>query len=51
MVERASILVLVSHSMATVREMCNRALWLHDGTIRMDGPPDEVTAAYESGAS
>lgn len=49
MVERASILVLVSHSMETVRQMCNRVLWLHDGTIRMDGPPADVTAAYERG--
>lgn len=49
MVERASILVLVSHSMETVRQMCNRVLWLHEGAIRMDGAPDEVTAAYERG--
>ena len=51
MVERASILVLVSHSMETVRQMCTRAIWLHDGTIRMDGTPADVTAAYESGAA
>jgi lipopolysaccharide transport system ATP-binding protein len=49
MVERASILVLVSHSMETVRQMCTRAIWLYDGTIRMDGTPEEITAAYERG--
>jgi len=47
MVDRASLLVLVSHSMETVRQMCRRAIWLHDGCVRMDGAADEVTSAYE----
>jgi lipopolysaccharide transport system ATP-binding protein len=51
MVQRASILVLVSHSMETVRQMCRRAIWLSEGTVRLDGPADEVTAAYERGAA
>jgi ABC-type polysaccharide/polyol phosphate transport system ATPase subunit len=50
MVARASILVLVSHSMATVREMCNRAIWLNDGVVKLDGTAEDVTAAYERGA-
>jgi lipopolysaccharide transport system ATP-binding protein len=50
MVERASLLVLVSHSMETVRQMCTRAIWLHEGRVRLDGPAGEVTAAYERGA-
>jgi len=50
MVARASILVLVSHSMETVRQMCGRAIWLNDGAVHRDGPADEVTAAYERGA-
>jgi lipopolysaccharide transport system ATP-binding protein len=49
MVERASILVLVSHSMETVRQMCRRAIWLNEGRVRLDGPAAEVTAAYERG--
>jgi len=51
MVDRASILVLVSHSMDTVRQMCRRALWLDRGTLRMDGPVDEVIAAYSEFAA
>jgi len=50
MVARASILVLVSHSMETVRQMCGRAIWLNEGRVRLDGPAAEVTAAYERGA-
>jgi ABC-type polysaccharide/polyol phosphate transport system ATPase subunit len=49
MVERASILVLVSHSMETVREMCGRVIWLNEGSVRLDGPAREVTEAYERG--
>jgi lipopolysaccharide transport system ATP-binding protein len=47
MVDRASLLVLVSHSMETVRQMCRRAIWLHEGRVRLDGPADEVTGVYE----
>jgi len=46
MVEQASILVLVSHSLEAVRQMCGRAIWLHEGRMRMDGTAAEVTAAY-----
>ena len=48
MVDRASILVLVSHSMDTIRQMCRRALWLDQGRLRMDGPVDEVIEAYSA---
>lgn len=43
---RGRILLLVSHSMSAICDMCTRCLWMDDGKIRMDGPPDEVTAAY-----
>ena len=29
------------------RETCDRALWLESGMLRMDGPTEEVVAAYE----
>ncbi|GHF99020.1 ABC transporter ATP-binding protein [Streptomyces filamentosus] len=43
----AGTVFLVAHSHATIRETCDRALWLEAGTLRMDGPAEEVTAAYE----
>ena len=43
---RGKIVILVSHSMQSVREICNRCLYLKDGRLIMDGPPDEVTKAY-----
>jgi ABC-2 type transport system ATP-binding protein/lipopolysaccharide transport system ATP-binding protein len=40
------ILVLASHSELTVREWCNKALFLERGQIRGFGPVDEILAAY-----
>lgn len=44
--DKGKILVLVSHSMAAVVDMCNRCIWLEKGRIVMDGQPKEVTEAY-----
>ncbi|MDR1293647.1 MAG: ABC transporter ATP-binding protein [Bifidobacteriaceae bacterium] len=44
--EQAGTVFLVSHSSATVTSMCERVLWLDQGLLVMDGPADEVVAAY-----
>ena len=46
--EHAGTVFLVSHSDATVRAMCDRALWLERGELVMDGPVDEVCDAYQA---
>ncbi len=38
--------VIATHSMNLVREVCNKAIWLHDGEIRAAGAPQEVVDAY-----
>jgi ABC-type polysaccharide/polyol phosphate transport system ATPase subunit len=43
----ARAMFLVSHSMASVRQLCNDAIWLHKGKLMLRGTPDEVTAAYQ----
>lgn len=40
-------LILVSHSMTNVRELCDRAILLSDGRVIDDGPVDEVVNLYE----
>ena len=39
-------MVFVTHSMGVVRDLCDRAVWLCDGKIKMDGNTDEVADAY-----
>jgi ABC-type polysaccharide/polyol phosphate transport system ATPase subunit len=44
---RGKTIVYVSHSLASVRRLCDRALLIHDGTLLTDGSTDQVLAAYE----
>ena len=39
-------MVFVTHSMDTVQKLCNRAVWLNDGRIMMDGAVNEVIEKY-----
>lgn len=39
-------LIFVSHSMESVKEICERAIWLDKGIVRADGPAAAVTAEY-----
>lgn len=45
--ERRTVL-LVSHSMSSVRSMCGRAILLDNGSIRSLGPAADVIAEYEA---
>jgi homopolymeric O-antigen transport system ATP-binding protein len=38
---------MVSHAPGNIRKFCQRALWIHDGVLRADGPADEVLGRYE----
>lgn len=46
--EQAGCVLLVSHSMAEVRQMCTRVVWLDQGDLVMDGDPELVTREYEA---
>ena len=39
--------LFVSHSIAQVKKLCNKAMWLENGEIVMIGDAKEVCAAYE----
>lgn len=45
-VAHAGTVLLVSHSMSTIRSMCDRVLWLDHGRLVADGPTDEVLEQY-----
>jgi len=40
-------MLCVSHTTATLHQLCDRAIWLDHGELMMDGPVQEVIAAYE----
>src|SRR5262249_46422075 len=39
--------LFVSHQTYQVMQLCNRAIWIDEGRIRMDGAPIDVVRAYE----
>jgi len=51
MIEQGSIIVLVSHSHALLRQICNRLIWIDRGTLMEDGSPNQVSEAYLRHAS
>ncbi|MDC1287776.1 ABC transporter ATP-binding protein [Gammaproteobacteria bacterium] len=41
-------IVLVSHNLSTVRELCNRLVWIEDGCIKQTGEVETVLEKYVS---
>jgi ABC-type polysaccharide/polyol phosphate transport system ATPase subunit len=39
-------IVLVSHALGTIRDLCDNAIWMHKGELQKQGEPDEVIDAY-----
>ena len=39
-------IVIVSHSLAQLELICDRTVWIENGKIRMEGPPNTVHPAY-----
>jgi len=39
-------MVFVTHSMDQVKDLCDRAIWIKDGKIQMDGKPKDVVEKY-----
>ena len=38
--------VIVSHNEQTLKDLCDRVMWMHDGEIKMIGDPIEVLDKY-----
>jgi lipopolysaccharide transport system ATP-binding protein len=39
-------ILFVSHNMAAIHRLCDRAIWLDQGQLRTDGHPSDVIATY-----
>ena len=44
----ARAMFLVSHSMGSIQQLCNRAIWMHKGRLMLEGEPSEVIRAYST---
>jgi lipopolysaccharide transport system ATP-binding protein len=40
------LMVVVSHDLNTIKQTCNRVVWMRHGKVVQDGPPQEVVKAY-----
>lgn len=43
--------VLVSHSAATIKNLCDKAVWIEDGRVALQGSAKDVVEAYQASAS
>jgi lipopolysaccharide transport system ATP-binding protein/teichoic acid transport system ATP-binding protein len=39
-------IVLVSHALGSIEELCDQAIWINKGQLQMEGEPEEVIHAY-----
>ncbi len=44
--ERGTTIIIVSHSLDQIEQLCEKSYWIHDGKVRMEGEPSAVHQAY-----
>lgn len=48
MIHGGSTVLLVSHGMGTIKDNCNRVIWIEKGILRMDGSTFNVCSEYKN---
>ena len=43
---QARTIVIVSHALATINELCDTAIWMHKGKMLAKGKPEAITGKY-----
>ncbi len=43
---KGTTIVIVSHAMSQIEQICERSIWIHEGLIREEGTPREVHPIY-----
>ncbi|MFZ9791773.1 MAG: ABC transporter ATP-binding protein [Gemmataceae bacterium] len=46
MMARAHLMVMVSHDLGSIQTLCDRAIWMDHGSVRMFGKTQDVIGAY-----
>lgn len=46
MVDKAKLIVVVSHDLGAIGRLCTRTIWMEQGRVKADGPTRDVLAEY-----
>lgn len=46
--EIGKTILFCSHALVPVNQLCRKALWIHEGSVKEEGPATEVTSSYEN---
>lgn len=49
LINKAKIMIMVSHDPLLIKSLCNRVIWLDHGKLVADGSPDEIVERYLAG--
>lgn len=49
LINKANIMIMVSHDHLLIRSLCNRVIWLDHGKLLADGAPEEIVERYLAG--
>ena len=49
LIDKANIMIMVSHDHKLVRSLCNRAICMDQGKVVADGSPEEIVDRYMEG--
>ena len=49
LIDKATIMIMVSHDHHLVKSLCNRVIWMDHGKLVADGSPDEIVERYLEG--
>lgn len=47
LIHSGATVLMVSHSMSTIKENCSKVVWIEKGIVKMIGPTDAVCDAYQ----
>src|SRR5205807_1097006 len=46
MIDRAKLIVMVSHDLTSLARLCERGIWMDHGRVRLEGHIEDVIQAY-----
>lgn len=49
LIDKADIMIMVSHDHQLVKSLCNRVIWVDHGKLVADGEPEEIVGRYLAG--